>query len=640
MQDLIRILHLEDRKTDSILIKSEINKGFTSYEYFFADNESDFLNTLKEQDIDIILSDYSLPDYSGSDALKVVKSKYPNIPFIFVSGVMGEDSAIASLLNGAVDYVLKTKLKRLVPAINRALHESALLREQKLADTERRKLYRAVEQSSVSVLITDIKGNIEYVNPKVCETTGYTREELIGKNPRIFKSGEVIEANYKRIWDDIISGKQWHGEFYNKKKNGELFWELASISPVFDADGIITHYVAIKEDITRQKEIIVELKEAKEKAEAGDRLKMAFIQNISHEIRTPLSGIIGFAEFIFQPDITEEEKNLFREILSTSSERLLNTITNYMDISLLVSGNMVLKPKPVDLKMLMDSIYEKFRPKCQDKNLEFIRQFPSETNLNSFNCDASLLTKSISHLLDNAVKFTKTGSIILGFRILNGDYEIFVKDTGSGIAHDAQVKVFQIFMQEEVSDAREYEGSGLGLSISKGLVELMGGKIRIESVKGEGTTIVIELHSEHAKGYKSEYSETSDSKDRDSDSKVAPVILVAEDNDSNSSFYKIILERASFKFLQATNGAEAVEMCRQHPEISIVLMDIKMPLMDGLEATRKIREFRQTLPIISVSALATPVDKEKALEAGCNEYLTKPVNIGPLLNTIANYLNN
>jgi PAS domain S-box-containing protein len=638
MQNLISILHLEDRQADSILIKSEIRKGFASFEYYFVDNEVDFLKILLEKKIDIILSDYSLPDYSGSDALSAVKSKYPQIPFIFVSGVMGEDAAIASMLNGAVDYVLKTKLQRLVPAINRALRESELLREQKQADIERRKLYRAVEQSSVSVLITDLDGKIEYVNPKVSETTGYSRDELIGRNPRIFKSGEVQKSDYKKIWDDIVSGRQWHGEFHNKKKNGELFWELAAISPVFDGEGSITHFVAIKEDITRQKEIIVELKEAKDKAEAGDRLKMAFIQNISHEIRTPLNGILGFAEFVLQPNIPEDEKNLYREILGASSERLLNTITNYMDISLIVSGNMLIKLKPVNLIILIESIYEKYLPKCNDRDLKFIKQIPKHNVINSIICDASLLRKTISHLLDNALKFTKTGSITLGYHIENSEYEIFVKDTGSGISTDAQGKVFQIFMQEEVSDAREYEGSGLGLSIAKGLVELIGGKIRIESTKGQGTAVIISLGSASAARNRGESSDMSEVDDITYNINTTPVILVAEDNDFNSSFYKIILERASFKFLQAGNGAEAVEMCHDHPEISIVLMDIKMPVMDGLEATKRIREFRVNLPIISITALSTIADKERALEAGCNEYLTKPVNIGQLLESIYSYL--
>ncbi|MEI6048671.1 MAG: response regulator [Bacteroidota bacterium] len=637
MENPIHILHLEDRQADSILIKSEISKGFTSFEYFFTDNETDFLNILKEKKIDIVLSDYSLPDYSGTDALLVIKSKYPQIPFIFVSGVMGEDAAIDSLLNGAVDYVLKTKLKRLVPAISRALREAELLHKQKFADAERRKLFRAVEQSSVSVQITDVEGNIEYVNPKTCETTGYTREELIGKNPRIFQSGEVPIAVYKNLWDTIASGKKWHGEFHNKKKNGELFWESFAISPVFDSEGKITNYVAIKEDITKQIEMISELKAAKEKAEADDRLKTAFIHNISHEIRTPLNGILGFAKFVIQPDISEDEKNIFLEILNTSSERLINTITNYMDISLIVTGNIVVKFRPVDLPLLLNDIYQKFYPKSKAKNLEFIKEIPSDINKYSLQCDASLLGKAISHLVDNAIKFTNFGSVIMGFHIVNNEYEIFVKDTGEGIATEAQSRVFEVFMQEEVSETREFEGSGLGLSIAKGMIEILGGRIRIESTKDKGSTVIFALPAEPGIINKIESSIHLNPK---SEWKKSPVVLVAEDNNFNTSFYKAILKKASFNFLQAVNGLEAVEMCLNHPEISIVLMDIKMPVMNGLEAIRKIREFRQNLPIIIITALTTTADMEKAFEAGCDEYITKPVDFNHLLSSINNHLNN
>ena len=234
----VKILHLEDSEADSILIKSAIGKEYPSFDYYYADNKKDFLKILDEVKIDIVLSDFELPGYSGSEALTAIKDKYPEIPFIFVSGVMGEDAAIASLVNGALDYVIKSKLQRLVPAITRALREARLLNENILADNERRKLSRAVEQSSVSVIITDIAGNIEYVNPKVSEISGYSKDELLGMNPRIFKSGASNDEFYANLWKEILSGNQWKGEILNKKKNGEYFWELVSISQYSDPMGV------------------------------------------------------------------------------------------------------------------------------------------------------------------------------------------------------------------------------------------------------------------------------------------------------------------------------------------------------------------------------------------------------------------
>ena len=392
---------------------------------------------------------------------------------------------------------------------------------------------------------------------------------------------------------------------------------------------------AFAKDITELMHAQEALIHAKEKAEESDRLKTAFMNNISHEVRTPLNGILGFAQFVLQPDIPENEKSYYLEVLSTSSERLLNTITDYMDISLIVSGNMQVNKQPILLSRLLNEIYDKFQTKCRAKNLKFIKQIPSEKSDCSVQFDASLLEKSISHLVDNAIKFTQTGSVILGFQFKDNEYEIFVKDTGSGIDAEAQEKIFDYFMQGEVSSTRGYEGSGLGLSIAKGLVVLMGGKIRIESIKGQGSIFSIVLPVEIDIISSGDF---SNPKKTHRSSKISPLVLLVDDDEISVSFHKIILEKASYKYLIVKNGLEAVEICRDNPEISIVIMDIKMPIMDGLKATQKIREFRKDLPIIGVSAYALTGDMEKAINAGCDDYITKPVKSDSLLSTINKYL--
>jgi PAS domain S-box-containing protein len=392
---------------------------------------------------------------------------------------------------------------------------------------------------------------------------------------------------------------------------------------------------AFAKDITELMQAQEALIQAKEKAEESDRLKTAFMNNISHEVRTPLNGILGFAQIILKPDIKEDEKEIYLDILNTSSERLLNTITDYMDISLLVSGNLQVHKQSISLSELLNEIYDKFQPKCAAKNLELIKQFPSTTKYYPFFCDALLLEKSISHLVDNAIKFTQSGTIILGLRLFGSEYEIYIKDTGSGISQEAQDKIFDYFRQEVISSTRGYEGSGLGLSISKGMVELMGGKIRVESIKGEGSTFFIAFPAEPGIIKNIESSNINDKKSRSS---ISPVILIAEDDKSNFEFFKTILERTSFKYLHAINGIETVEMCRNHPEISIVLMDIKLPLMDGLEATQKIREFKKDLPIIGVTAYAMTGDREKVLNAGCNDYIAKPIESDKLIKLIKKHL--
>jgi PAS domain S-box-containing protein len=753
----LKILCLEDDDDDAIIIRELLISEGLIFQFDHVSTESEFTDKLRSEKFDIILSDYNLPGFSGIAALLLSKKICPDVPFICISGTIGEDLAVELMHIGASDYIIKDKLSKLPVAIERALkeieehhsrveaenslkesearfrdiimssydwvweidrngkysyssdtiagilgykkeevigkspfdfmsddekeivgpifskiagengiikdlenwnlhkdgHRVCLLTNgfpvfddiydligyrgvdkditnRKLAEEEIRKLSRATEQSPVSVIITDLQGNITYANQTVIRLTGYSFEELKGKNPRIFSSGEKPKEEYKNLWNTLSSGNEWKGEFHNKKKNGELFWESASISPIVNEKGKMTHFLAVKEDITERKNLTDDLIEAKVRAEASDKLKTAFLNNISHEVRTPLNGILGFSQIMIQPDIQQADKESYLEILNESSERLVNTITNYMDISLIVSGNMSVKSKPVDLTLILDKVYQKFLPKCKTKNLEFVKQIPSDTKTPLIS-DDGLLEKVLSHLLDNAIKFTIKGIITFGFNYSDDEYEIFVKDTGSGIDPVAQSTVFQIFMQADVTNTRGYEGSGLGLSIAKGLVELMGGRISLESEKGIGSAFYITFPNLNSQNLELKSPVKTESRKNAGES---PLILIAEDDEANSSFFKMVLVKNSFSYLLACNGREAIELCGTHPEISLILMDIKMPVMDGLEATRKIKEFRKDLPIIGVTAFAMTGDKEKALEAGCDEYLTKPVKPEYLLSAI------
>lgn len=505
--------------------------------------------------------------------------------------------------------------------------------KRKAAENELRKLSLAVEQSPVSIIITDIAGNIEYGNPKLCEITGYSHNELLGKNPRILKSGITPRETYKVLWDCITSKKVWHGEFQNKKKNGELYWEAAIIAPIIDNDGTITHYLAIKEDITERKKFIEQLEDAKERAEASDKLKTAFMHNISHEIRTPLNSILGYSGLIAEPGISDEERERFFTLIRTSSSRLLNTIDSYMDISMIVSGTMEVHSQPVKIDAMLNSIRDQFQKICLIKHLELHMEIPMKESKVMLRSDPDLLFKIFSHLLDNAVKFTDQGRIDFGYNIKPGVLEFFVKDTGMGIGMDARKWIFENFTQEELSDTRGHEGSGLGLSIVRGLVWLLGGEIRMESEKGSGSTFLFTLpYDEKSPGVPS-----SEKMKAESPKLIEPVILIAEDDESNYLYLEALLRKASVKILLAPNGKAAVELCQAHPEISLILMDIKMPVMDGLEATREIKSFRKDIPIIAVTAFAMSGDETKALNAGCDDYLAKPVKKEILLERLKRY---
>lgn len=377
----------------------------------------------------------------------------------------------------------------------------------------------------------------------------------------------------------------------------------------------------------------LELVAAKEKAEASDRLKTAFMQNISHEVRTPLNGILGFGAFLTEPDLTDAEKTQFLSLLKASSERLVNTITDYMDISLIVSGSIEVNRKAVIINKVLINLKDNFQSFCEIKKLGFSLSIPAETEDFSIQTDPELFRKIIYHLLDNAVKFTQKGGITLGYSVHTENIDFFIRDTGIGIEKEAQERIFESFMQENIANTRGHEGSGLGLSIIKGLTKLLGGEISLESEKGEGTTVLFSLPN---KPGIPENVENSKPVKKYAQFKL-PVILIAEDEFTHRLYLESFLKKHTSAIFQAKNGKEAVDICREHPEISLVLMDIKMPLMNGFEATREIRLFRKDIPIIAITAHAMTGDEKKAFDAGCDGFIAKPVSSEALLEELKNF---
>ena len=485
--NIINILHLEDSESDSELVKAFLQKAGIRFEYYYADNEEDFQWYLKNKSIDIILSDYFLPDYSGTEALKWASIHYPFIPFVFVSGVIGEEAAIESLISGATDYVLKNRMERLGLAVRRAYAEAKEKKARQKAELEILKLSRAVEQSSNSIIITDISGIIEYANPATEKLTGFVNDEIIGQNPRIFSSGEKYKKEYEILWDTISSGKEWKGEFHNRKKSGELYWELNTISPIFNEKSEITHYLAIKEDVTERKKMTAELIRAKERAEESDRLKTAFLNNISHEIRSPMNSIVGFSRFLLEQKHKPEKIQYYADIIVKSSNQLLSVITDIMNIAAIEAGQEKIKEKKFKLNDLLRLIYEQYQAKIENRDIKLEMSLALNDTNDLIQSDKTKLRQIVSNLLGNAVKFTSKGDIYFGYVIKNDEIEFYVQDTGIGIPSEMHDEIFKHFRQVESGITRQYGGSGLGLSIAKAYTELLGGKIWLKSKIDEGS---------------------------------------------------------------------------------------------------------------------------------------------------------
>lgn len=511
--------------------------------------------------------------------------------------------------------------------------------ENDLADSEIQ-LKTVLEYSPVSVIITDTDGKIEYVNPKFAETSGYTYEEVLGKNPSILKSGNTSEELYKSLWDTITSGKQWKGEIQNKTKSGKLYWESASISGVKSDKGEVTHFVGIKEDITDRKNAITEMQEAKDKAEESDRLKTAFLANMSHEIRTPMNAIVGFSELLRTTNVLGPEREEYFNIINNSCNILSNLIDDIIDLAKIEAGQTTIAEdlcRPYELMRELQRYFEEEIKKL-GKPIKLVMDASIDPDM-IIKSDEFRLRQILSNIIGNAVKFTEKGIIAWGCTVeKERNIKFFVKDTGIGISPENIKLVFDRFRQMDDSSIRKYGGTGLGLPVSKSLVDLMGGEIWVESQIGKGSEFYFTIPYKPVKGEPYKENEVLAKSDLEFSFKNKGV-LVVEDNLSNFEFIKAVLSRTKAKLFWADTGVKAVEIFRKKRKyIHLVLMDIQIPEMDGYEATRLMKKMRPDIPIIAQTAFAMSRDKEKSLDAGCDDYISKPIKPSDLLNMLAKYL--
>lgn len=366
--------------------------------------------------------------------------------------------------------------------------------KEKQAIEEIRMLSTAVEQSPLSVVITDLDGKIEYVNDSFTRITGYSLQDVLGQNPRILQSGETPKHIYDELWDTLAKGETWRGEFINKRKSGEVYYEYAVIAPIKDDEGKTTRYIGMEEDITSRKSLENELRVAKVKAEEANRLKSAFLANISHELRTPLNGILGFSELIQELNDVGSVREMSRYI-NESGQRLLRTLDMIIAISRLDSGTYEIKKESVDVIAEFRNIHEKKLALARNKDLKMT----FETTFDRFELmgDHTIISSALEEIVDNAIKFTNEGEVNLtaGKTTENGKEYIYfeVKDTGIGILEENRKAIFEDFRQASTGYGRKYEGNGLGLSLAKKYVELIGGFMRLKSKVEVGSVFTIYL---------------------------------------------------------------------------------------------------------------------------------------------------
>jgi len=383
------------------------------------------------------------------------------------------------------------------------------------------------------------------------------------------------------------------------------------------------------------------LLEAKMKAEESDKLKSAFLANMSHEIRTPMNAILGFTELLTMPDssISSEEKQNYIKLIHNSGNNLVQLIDDIIDISKIEASQLKIIPKPCDINQTLTDIYESYIEIKKQKGKEnidlSINLAEPKQNVITLT-DPLRLTQIISNLIDNALKFTDEGFINFGYETQKSDTLLFyVKDSGIGMDEKKKELVFERFRKIEDNKTKLYRGAGLGLAICKSLIKLLGGEIWVESYLGSGSSFYFTIPY---KKIKKKQKKKENSTNNTTYKWVNKTILIAEDEPNNYYYIEEVLKKTKAKLIIATNGKEAVRLFKKHQNIDLIIMDIKMPEMDGFEASKQIRKLNKHIPIIAQSAYAMPVEIEKGYLLGINDYITKPVNPKKLLSVLNKYL--
>jgi PAS domain S-box-containing protein len=506
-----------------------------------------------------------------------------------------------------------------------------------------KKFKAAIDKSFSNVIITDKFAHIEFVNKGYTNLTGYSLEEVLGKTPSIINSKYHDRTFYDNLWNTILSGKEWSGEFRNISKNGNYFWELASIIPIENSLGEITHFVKVSQDVTSLKKTEEDLQKAKEVAEAANNAKSMFLANMSHEIRTPLNTIIGFSRLIYQLSESDNVLKNYSEAIQSSGKTLLSIINDVLDLAKIEAGKIEVRLGEMNLKNFIDEISLNYGILLSNKvGLDFSVSIESEIPMMIFT-DEFRLKQIINNLMSNAIKFTHKGYIILAVWHNMIDEDLFdlhfeVRDSGIGIPESDKERIFKSFEQSQFQNYNKYGGSGLGMTISQELATLLNGFISFTSEENVGSNFKLTLKSLNSISEGDSMRKDTIINKRQKIQFKPSKILIADDVEYNILLIYESLKEYPFEFYLARNGQEAIDMVTTfNPDI--ILMDIRMPEVDGIESSRQIRLLKgfENIPIICITASAIRID-ELELTNFFNEVIYKPIDQFQLERVLSHYI--
>ena len=545
----------------------------------------------------------------------------------------------------------KAAINLLMDANEQRQRAENALKQLEKSHAEILKLSQAVEQSLAAVVITNIQGEVEYVNQTFVEFTGYKKDEIKGQKLNILRSSETSEDFYEELWNTIKNGNSWKGEFHNRHKSGMLYWESAVISPIFNEKNEVVNFVKVAQDITDRKLLEKELIDARDKANLATRAKSEFLANMSHEIRTPMNAILGFADLLSY-SLTDPKSIDYVESLKISGKNLLNLINDILDLSKVEAGMLKINKDFVSFRQLIREINQIFYLKATEKglklNLTIGEDFPE-----FLYTDETRMRQILLNLVSNALKYTEKGEVTLYANATvprhpstddtiqeQLDITITVKDTGIGISESFQEVLFESFTQEESHDRKKQSGTGLGLAITKNLVTLLGGKISVISQQGVGSTFTVYfpkviVSNDQFQGEIHPELNWEDVKF------AASTVLVVDDVEDNLKFLSRMLEYAGINVITASSGEEALNILKyESPEL--IITDIRMPGMDGFELFDSIKNNEKTkhIPVIASSASVLHNQITEDMLANFDGYLLKPIKTSELINSLIRFLPN
>ncbi len=605
MQDL-KILIVDDVPDDAELVAVQLKQQGIKFSWKHVDNAQKLKNALTDEAWDIVITDYSMPGFDGIEALRIVNEYDKDLPVIMVSGTIGEDVAVEAMKKGVHDYLMKNNLLRLGQAVLREIKDAENRQQHRKARAalvqSEEKFRLLVENAPVGVSITLLNGKFQTVNKSYCNIVGYSKNELLNMTFMELTLNEFKEKTVN-IVDKLINREIEKARIEKQyiRKDGEIIDVVINATVKRNEEGNPDFLIGILEDVTEQKKNEKDLIIAKENAEESDRLKSAFLSTISHELRTPLNAILGFSELINE-DMEKNEIVDYVKLINKSGQLLFGIIEDILDVTDIESGKSRILKEEFNIDSVLQELYpeiESIQEKEKKQHLELKYFSPADSNGITFFTNKLRFNKILILLMKNAIKFTHEGYVEYGFKPEQDEVVFYVKDTGIGISKNEHDIVFEKFRQVDDSNTRKYGGLGLGLTLVKKLVELLGGRIWFDSEPGKGSVFYFSLPYSKPEEELSVEKETGEKEKKLLSDKT---ILIVEDDNSNYMLLDKLLTLENANTIWAKNGEESIEIFKENKNIDLILMDLKMPVMDGYEATRQIKQLSKKLPIIALTA--------------------------------------